>query len=190
MTTFETEQAVVDLTTCMFLGRTLDVGGGGEGIVSRFTADTVVIDVSRQELEKTPDRGLKIVMDASDMKFLDHTFHTVTAFYSLMYMTRDTVTRAAAEMYRVLKYGGAAVVFDTEIPAPGADVFVKQLQCILPDEVVTVGYGVSWTRSQTKDEIADIFTKCGFSLSESIGGGGFRLTFVKKKPPAPSEAGK
>lgn len=39
-----------------------------------------------KELDDAPAGFLKIVMDASDLKFPKNRFHTVTAFFSRMFM--------------------------------------------------------------------------------------------------------
>ncbi len=46
----------------------------------------VAIDISMKELDDAPAGFLKIVMDASDLKFPKNRFHTVTAFFSRMFM--------------------------------------------------------------------------------------------------------
>lgn len=168
MKVFETKRATVDLSGISLAGKVLDIGGGGEGIISRVAGERVVsIDNRIDELLESPDIGLKIVMDGSDLKFLDGAFDTVTAFYSLMYMSAGEIKKVAQETFRVLKPGGYAVVFDTEfpMPLPEKDVFVKQLKVILPKETITTGYGVAWTRNQTKEQIIEIYSSCGFSLS-------------------------
>ena len=49
-------------------GFILDIGGGGEGIISRLNGRQVVaIDPSSSELEETKNEGLKVVMDATDL---------------------------------------------------------------------------------------------------------------------------
>ena len=65
----------------------------------------VAIDLSKRELEEAPAGPLKIVMDATDLKFLDASFPTATAFFSLMYMCPEIQQRLFAEVPRVLAPG-------------------------------------------------------------------------------------
>jgi ubiquinone/menaquinone biosynthesis C-methylase UbiE len=70
-------------------GRILDNGGGGEGVIGQLKGEIVVaIDLKKSELEsgiKSGDtKSLKIIMDATNMKFIDNSFKTVTAFFSMM----------------------------------------------------------------------------------------------------------
>jgi hypothetical protein len=68
-------------------GPILDLGGGGEGIIGRLKGNQVVaIDISRRELEESPEGPLKIIMDATDLKFLDASFNLVTAYFTMMYI--------------------------------------------------------------------------------------------------------
>src|SRR5579864_4997675 len=63
-------------------GYILDIGGGGEGIIGLMKPSQVIaIDLSKQELEDAPAGPLKIIMDATDLKFLDTSFDTATAFF-------------------------------------------------------------------------------------------------------------
>jgi exopolyphosphatase/guanosine-5'-triphosphate,3'-diphosphate pyrophosphatase len=65
----------------------LDIGGGGEGVIGRLKGrDAVAVDIRKEELEEAVDGPLKIIMDARDLKFLDESFHTATAFFSMMYI--------------------------------------------------------------------------------------------------------
>ncbi len=70
---------MVDMRGVYLQGRILDIGGGGEGVISRLCGNGVIaIDKRRDELLKSPDIGLKIVMDACNMGFLDCSFDVVT----------------------------------------------------------------------------------------------------------------
>ena len=129
-------------------GYILDIGGGGEGIIGQMKPSQVIaIDLSKKELEDAPSGPLKIVMDATDLKFLDRSFHTATAFFSLMYMRPDIQRKTFAEVFRVLAPGGRWLIWDASIPrAPGNDtrgpVFRFRFQ--LPGKVVQTGYGTFW----------------------------------------------
>jgi ubiquinone/menaquinone biosynthesis C-methylase UbiE len=129
-------------------GYVLDIGGGGEGIIGRLKPSQVVaIDLYKRELEESPAGPLKIVMDATDLKFLDASFDTVTAFYSLMYMRAEVQKKVFAEAARVLKPGGRWLIWDAVIPA-AVDSDTKgpafYFEFKLPKETVRTGYGTFW----------------------------------------------
>lgn len=129
-------------------GYVLDIGGGGEGVIGRMKPSQVVaIDLYKRELEESPSGPLKIVMDATDLKFLDASFDTVTAFYSLMYMKAGIQKKVFAEAARVLKPGGRWLIWDAVIPAAvdsdtKGPVFYFEFK--LPKETVSTGYGTFW----------------------------------------------
>ena len=62
-------------------------------------------------------------MDATDLKFLDNSFPTVTAYDSLMFMKPDIHEKVFAEVFRVLQPGGTWLVWDSVVPAatPGSE---------------------------------------------------------------------
>jgi len=157
-------------------GRILDIGGGGEGVISRHAGDAViVIDKLKGELEESPDVGIKIVMDATDMKFLDDTFDHATCFFSLMYMSDETIEKTLHEAYRVLKIGGCLWIWDVTIPpSDGEGTFVMQLEIQLAGEKITTGYGIGWGnghKGQTLDDIRGLCQGIGLDVVESAESG-------------------
>lgn len=129
-------------------GHILDIGGGGEGIIGQMKPTQVVaIDLSKRELEEAPAGPLKIVMDAADLKFLDGSFNTATAFFSLMYMRPEIQRRVFAEVFRVLARGGRWLIWDAVIPdALENDTRgpVFRFRFHLPGKMVETGYGTFW----------------------------------------------
>ena len=129
-------------------GYILDIGGGGEGIIGRMKPRQVVaIDLYQRELLESPPGPLKIVMDATDLKFLDASFDTVTAFFSLMYMKPEIQKKVLAEGYRVLKPGGRWLIWDAVIPTAlekDTQGVVFRFTFKLPNETVPTGYGTFW----------------------------------------------
>jgi ubiquinone/menaquinone biosynthesis C-methylase UbiE len=129
-------------------GYILDIGGGGEGIIGQMKpSQAIAIDLSKRELEEAPAGPLKIVMDATDLKFLDNSLATVTAFFSLMYMRPEVQRRVFAEALRVLTPGGRWLIWDVVIPRAldsGTRGPVFRFRFQLPGKVVETGYGTPW----------------------------------------------
>lgn len=130
------------------VGYILDIGGGGEGIIGQMKPTQVIaVDLSRRELEEAPAGPLKIVMDATDLKFLDASFDTATAFFSLMYMRPEVQQKVFAEVFRVLTRGGRWIIWDAVIPRAlendtSGPAF--RFRFHLPGKVVQTGYGTFW----------------------------------------------
>jgi ubiquinone/menaquinone biosynthesis C-methylase UbiE len=130
-------------------GWILDIGGGGEAAIGRLKgAQVVAIDILPCELEEAPDGPLKIVMDARELKFLDGTFQTVTAFFSFMFIHPNDHEKVLREIFRVLAPKGQFMMWDAEIqqhPALEKDVMLFPLDVKLPSMVIHTGYGTPYT---------------------------------------------
>lgn len=129
-------------------GPILDIGGGGGGIIGRLKgAQVIAIDRSKRELMEAPDRPLKIVMHAGDLQFLDASFSTATAFFSLMFMAPAEHGAVFSEIYRVLTPGGQFLIWDIALPPrldDPHDILLFQLKINLPGTKVDTGYGSYW----------------------------------------------
>ncbi|HUT82321.1 MAG TPA: class I SAM-dependent methyltransferase [Candidatus Bathyarchaeia archaeon] len=150
-------------------GYILDIGGGGEGVIGQYKKDQVIaIDRRKDELEEAPSDNLKIIMDATDLKFLDESFNTVTAFFTFMYMDNETREKTLKEIYRVLKPGGRLLVWDVIIPPESEnekqEAFIVQIEVDLPHKKVKTGYGTSFSRHQTIDYYLTKAKELNFNL--------------------------
>jgi ubiquinone/menaquinone biosynthesis C-methylase UbiE len=165
---------IIDMQQCQLKeldasGWILDIGGGGEGIIGRLKGSNVIaLDIRKEELEEAPPGPLKLIMDATKLQFLDNTFDTVTAFFSFMYLTRETRPQVFQEVTRVLSPGGKFHVWDATIP-PVTDttkiLFVVPLTVKLPNEEVQTGYGVKWQgREQTLDDYIQLAKQTGLKV--------------------------
>ena len=94
-------------------GLILDIGGGGEGIIGKLNGKQVIaVDTSERELQETVSESLKVVMDATDLKFLPKSFDVCTAFFSLMYIPKNKHLEVFKEVHRVLKDNGRFLLWD------------------------------------------------------------------------------
>jgi len=131
-------------------GWILDIGGGGEGVIGRLKGSQVVaIDLYSWGMRRTPPGPLKLVMDATDLKFLDESFGTVTSFFTPMYMSPEQQDKAMREAFRVLKAGGKMRIWDVDLPVspdPKKDLAVYPFVFRLPTETVETGYGTTFPK--------------------------------------------
>ena len=135
-------------------GFILDIGGGGEGVIGQLKGSQVIaIDPNRRELEEAADGPLKIVMDATDLQFLDNSFEVVTSFFTLMYIKAPDQEKVFGEVYRVLGTKGRFLVWDVDLPQrmeTDKEIVAFYLKAILPDQEIETGYGTKWPK-QVKD---------------------------------------
>ena len=160
------DQQTVKMSPIKTDGFILDIGGGGEGIIGKLNGEQVVaIDKRYSELEETDNSSLKIVMDATDLQFLDNTFNVATAFYTMMYIPNDEKPKVFAETYRVLGKGGRLHIWDAFIPEKSGDkkYFVIPIKVEMPDETVETGYGVK-LKKQDNQTIKSLAAEAGFTL--------------------------
>ena len=166
------EKQIIDISNFQLNGKILDIGGGGEGIIELYKGKQVVaIDRSKRELEEAPDNSsLKIVMDAKELMFLDNTFDTVTAFYTLMYVPLNNHKIILQEIHRVLKSDGEFVLWELKIPNRGdrkQEFYGLYLEVKIKDRIVETGYGTHWQdKEQNLQYFIDLVKDIGFQVKE------------------------
>ena len=162
----------VDLSDIHLAGLTLDIGGGGSGIIGRLKKEKVIaIDPNKRELEEAPEGALKIIMDARELKFLNDTFDSATSFFTLMYVPKSEYKKIFDEVYRVLKTGAHFLVWDATIPKRSdltKEIFFLPLKVKNSIEILDAGYGVIWGKKEQNVTLFEKLSKeIGFSISES-----------------------
>ncbi len=140
-------------------GWVLDIGGGGEGIIGILKGrEVIAIDHRKREVEETTNEALKIVMDARELKFLDESFWTATAFFTFLYVPWDDCESIFSEIYRVLKPGGKFLIWDASFQIPSdcnKKIYAVELTVLLPDgRKIETGYG-----AHIRDQDLDCFLK-------------------------------
>lgn len=148
-------------------GMILDIGGGGEGVMGKLHGKEVVaIDIKKEELLEAADGPLKIIMDARDLKFLDESFPTVTAFFALMYIKeKDDQIKVFQEVARVLKPGGKFHIWEVDLaekPETDKEFYIVHLRYKIKGEFKETGYGMLWPKEPRG-------TKYYLEMAEAIG---------------------
>jgi len=128
----------------------------------------VAIDRMKRELAEAPGGGLKIVMDARDLQFLDDTFATATAFFFFMFTLPENRAQIFKEIHRVLRPGGKLLLWEISIPPKaqdGEDIFMFPLTVSLPDgRKIETGYGCPWLGyHQTVEETCRLAEEAGLT---------------------------
>lgn len=145
----------------------LDIGGGGEGLVSRIGGKHVcAVDYRMSEILEARIHGAPanwFVADALSLPFQYRSFDMVTLWFSLDYMTDwHTKERILAQSFRVLKIGGDLSIYAGRIDCREKR-FIFNALFTLPDGTISkVGYGVQGNQGQTIDRVYTLLKKVGF----------------------------
>ncbi|MCK5150644.1 MAG: class I SAM-dependent methyltransferase [Candidatus Thorarchaeota archaeon] len=142
----------------------LDIGSGGEGVIALLKGRQVVgIDRNKSELEELQNESLNIIMDATDLNFLDASFSTATVFFTFMYMKWETIEKALNEIWRVLQPGGQVRIWDAICSPPDNSekkYFMIPLEVNYPDgKKIQTGYGAHLRKQSMGDFISKIEEK-------------------------------
>ncbi len=154
---YQFEQVKLEVKDFPSEGFILDIGGGGEGVIGILKGrDVVAIDLRKDELEETGDGPLKIVMDARELKFLDSSFNTATAFFSLMYIkSHADQQKILEEACRVLKPGGYLHVWDVDLaqrPETDKELYIVFVRYSVGEVEKGTGYGQRWPEEPRGEE--------------------------------------
>ncbi|MHA2119418.1 MAG: class I SAM-dependent methyltransferase [Candidatus Thorarchaeota archaeon] len=169
MSRVETEIQKISLKRLDSEGLILDVGGGGEGLVSRIEKQRVcAVDIRMSEIREAQIHGAPanwLVGDGSFLSFRDRSFDVVTLWFSLGYMREWTIKRKVLEeAQRVLKKQGTISIMASKIP-DSTDQFVFWALFTLPDGTVSqTGYGVRGGQGQTMEKVRELIAQLDFNI--------------------------
>ena len=181
------ENQKITLTPINVNGFILDLGGGDEGIIGDLHGRQVVaIDLYMDELTETKNDSLKLVMDATDLKFAPESFDAVTAFFTFMYIPELQHTEIFKQVHRVLKTGGTFRIWDVVLDQTTSryPFFQVQLEVELPGETIKAEYGNRYSNKPVIMD-AEYFNELGMihgfeSLSEEYNDQTYYVVLRKK----------
>lgn len=104
-------------------------------------------------------------MDAKDLKFLDNTFDTITAFFSIMYMPKNDHKTIFKEVFRVLKEEGEFLIWDPIITKKidkKKDLFAILMKIQIKNKEIITGYGTRWNKEQDIGYFIELLQEIGF----------------------------
>jgi len=89
-------------------------------------------------------------MDARDLRFLDESFPTATAFFALMYLKeRADQIKVFQEAARVLKPGGKFHIWEVDLgnlSETDKEFYIVHLRYKIGKEYIETGYGMRWPK--------------------------------------------
>ena len=167
--TFRTPVQRIPLRCIPEGGLVLDIGGGGEGLVSRLEGKRVcAVDILLNKIRETRIYGVKsqwIQSDARTLGIRDGAVDIVTCWFSLSYLPeRDSKHKVLMESHRALKRNGLLSIMGMNI-LENTVKYVLDAELVLPDDYISkMGYAVSGSQEQTIDSLIDLGQDVGFDL--------------------------
>jgi SAM-dependent methyltransferase len=145
----------------------LDIGAGGEGLVSRvggklvFAVDYRMSEILEARIHDPPANWF--VSDARHLPFCRNSFDMATLWFSLGYMRNWTIKeRVLSQVFETLRTSGELSILDSRIDCR-EEHFIFNALFTLPDGTTAkVGYGVHGNQEQTLDRVCSLLTKVGF----------------------------
>ena len=166
-------------------GPILDIGGGGEGLVSRIGGVKVcAVDIRLSEIREAQIHGPPanwFVGDGQALSFQDGAFDMVTLWFSLGYMSDWSIkTNVLQEAHRVLGEKGKLSILDSKVPK-SCERLTFWGHFTLPDGTVSqTGYGVRGGQDQTLDRMTKLLGSTGFKIqSQEDNDAWFKIKAIK-----------
>lgn len=168
-TTYTTSIQKITLEQIRTEGLILDIGGGGEGLVSRIEGSKVcAVDIRISEIREAQIHGPPsnwFVGDGQALCFQENVFDVVTLWFSLGYMSDWAIKqRVLKEAYRVLVEGGRLSILASRIPK-SCERLTFWGHFTFPDGTISqTGYGVRGGQEQTLERITELLSNIGFKI--------------------------
>ncbi|MFW9849880.1 MAG: class I SAM-dependent methyltransferase [Candidatus Thorarchaeota archaeon] len=170
---YEPPQQTIELERILGEGNIIDIGGGGEGLVSRiegirvYAVDVQMDEILEARIHNPPSNW--IVADAINLPFGSNTFDIATLWFSLGYMKEWSIKKSVfQDIYRVLKKGGGINIKAIKIDCQ-EDMLVFRADYSLPDGTLSrTGYGVKGKQNQTVETVTNCLRKTGFVIDDIL----------------------
>ena len=169
---YEPPVQIIHLEKIERRGIIIDIGGGGEGLVSRIEGSRVfAVDIQMDEIREAgihdpPSNWF--VADGMNLPFRNEMFDICTMWFSLGYMKDWLVKRTVLqEVYRVLKKDGLVSIIAMKIDCE-EEKLVFKVDYYFPDGTPSrTGYGVRGNQNQTIETISRLLDEIGFTIVET-----------------------
>ena len=165
----ETSIQKINLKKLYSDGPILDLGGGGEGLVSRTEGSKVcAVDIRISEIREAQIHGPPsnwFVGDGQSLCFQANVFDVVTLWFSLGYMSDWSIKqKVLEEAHRVLGECGRLSILCSRIPE-SCDRLTFWGHFTFPDGTISqIGYGVRGGQEQTLERITKLLSDIGFKI--------------------------
>jgi ubiquinone/menaquinone biosynthesis C-methylase UbiE len=166
-------------------GIIIDVGGGGDGLVSRIAGARVcAVDINIDKIREAriyEQHANWLNCDGQSLCFVDDVFDTATLWFSLGYLrTWDMKQQVLHEINRVLKADGELLIWACRIDCEEVGALFR-VDLTFPDRSVSrFGFGVAGQQNQTISTVSQILDMSGFDINRAREIGPFFYIHCKK----------
>ena len=166
-TLFETPIQQVLLQELTDSGFVLDVGGGGEGFISRIGGERVcAVDIALNKIREARIHGMSstwIINDGKRLCFKSSSFSVATLCFTLGFIPEwDSKKEVLHEINRVLEENGQLILYFMIINED-SDSFLFSGEFTLPDNSQSImSYRVKGNQKQTESVVRSLLKESGF----------------------------
>ncbi|MFX1262731.1 MAG: class I SAM-dependent methyltransferase [Promethearchaeota archaeon] len=165
---FETPVQKIELKQLPREGLIIDIGGGGEGLVSRIeTSRVCAVDVNLNKIREAMIYGQVsqwILSDGRMLSVKDERFNVATLWFSLGYVQDwDSKKQVIAEVARVLRRSGQISILGARITYTDSRFVMRALLHFPDGSVSKMSYGMAGTQVQDAESVIRLLQETGFS---------------------------
>lgn len=169
----EVPQQEITLNQIQGTGRIIDIGGGGEGLVSRIEGTRVcAVDIRMSEIREArihdPPANW-FVCDGQTLCFKNNSFQIATFWFSLGYMSDWRIKEnVMKDVHRVLERDGLVSIRASKIDCD-EERLIFRVTYTLPDGTLSqTGYGVKGNQNQTISTISKLLVDTNFEIVNQV----------------------
>jgi ubiquinone/menaquinone biosynthesis C-methylase UbiE len=158
---------MIELDELPAKGRIIDVGGGGQGLVSKIRGSRVcAVDIDMNKIREAQIYGLEaqwLLTDGRALSLKDSSFDTATLWFSLGFI-RDWSAKEQVmdEIFRVLRSDGLVSILAANIDC-SEERFVLRGQFSFPDGTISqMSYGLAGQQKQTIETVNALLKQVNF----------------------------
>ncbi|MFX0054421.1 MAG: class I SAM-dependent methyltransferase [Candidatus Hermodarchaeota archaeon] len=165
---FETPVQKIELEQLPREGLIIDIGGGGEGLVSRIeTSRVCAVDFNLNKIREAMIYGQMsqwILSDARMLPVKDEGFNVATLWFSLGYIQDwDSKRQVLAEAARAMKQSGHISIIGARITCSDSRFVIRTLFHFPDGSISKMSYGMAGMQRQDAESVVNLIQETGFS---------------------------
>ncbi|MHA1480428.1 MAG: class I SAM-dependent methyltransferase [Candidatus Thorarchaeota archaeon] len=170
---FEVPQQEITLDKIPGSGLIIDIGGGGEGLVSRIEGTRVcAVDIRMSEIREARIHNPPanwFACDGQRLCFNDCSFQIATLWFSLGYMSDWRIKEnVMKEVHRVLEKDGLVSIRASKIDCDEERLVFRVIYTLPNGTLSQTGYGIKGNQNQTFSTISKMLVDSNFEIVKQV----------------------